>query len=264
MNEQFDVFISHKKEDIDIAKRLQARIDQLGYKCYVDAQDKGLSEAEKRGDGHLALPLRLREKLRNCLSLIYVCSPKSPLSRWMPWELGFFDGRYDKSAAGIYLTEDVVEKGAGQDGAISAIQEYLNLYPTVNDDNLEDFLKQTSNRVKMNVREGQVDHLMLAIRAAVENPHEFSLGCLQWYVGFWRSLVAQTHGQDVAAAWLPMAEQNLGMLRENAAVQDSAAKAWPGSYTFPFMPSQFGQMGLLDTFKQAHNDAAEVSVAIKR
>lgn len=253
MEEEFDVFVSHKKEDLTTARQLARKIEKLGYRCYLDAKDRKLSQAKQASDALQAIPEHLRATLRQCRSLIFVSSPNSAASRWMPWETGFFDGRYDKSAIGIYLTEAIPANGA-----VSTIQEYLNLYTTLTDDNLADFLALTSNRTKMNVREGQIDQLMLSIRTATENPREFSIGCLQWGVGYWRSLIAQMYGEALANAWLPGMESMLGKLRGEAAVEDFAARVRQQTsgpqFTFP------SQLNVLDMIQKAHGDAAKVSV----
>jgi hypothetical protein len=259
MDEEYAAFISHKKEDLGVAKQLARKIKARGYSCYLDDQDKKLAEAKSAANPLEAVPLHLRDILRNCRSLIFVSSANSPLSRWMPWETGFFDGRYDKSAIGIYLTDATATEPSAQAG--STIQEYLNLYTTLTDANLADFLALTDNRTKMNVREGHIDQLMLAIRAATENPREFSVGCLQWSIGFWRSAIAQTCGEAVAHAWWPGAESALGKLRDDAAAEDFAARVrqW-----VPGIP-QFPGMGVyLDGLERAHGEAAAASVAVRQ
>ena len=64
----------------------------------------------------------LRNRMRNSNTLLYVHSQHSKMSRWMPWELGFFDGL--KGAVGVVPVtrrQEDTFKGA----------EYLNLYPHV-------------------------------------------------------------------------------------------------------------------------------------
>jgi hypothetical protein len=45
-----------------------------------------------RGRVTSATAADLRERMRACSSLLYAHSSNSPKSKWMPWELGFFDG----------------------------------------------------------------------------------------------------------------------------------------------------------------------------
>ena len=92
-----DVFISHKMEDAEKAQRLKRRIESFGLTCWIDADDAEMERIQK------ALPVdyklltdRIREHLRTCRCLIFAFSAKSRESRWMPWELGFFDGRWGR------------------------------------------------------------------------------------------------------------------------------------------------------------------------
>lgn len=110
----------------------------------------------------------------------------------------------------------------------------------------------------MNVREGQINQLMLSIRTATENPREFGIGCLQWGVGYWRSLITQIYGEALPNAWLPGMENMLGKLRDDAAAEDFAARVREQFSGPEFAtPSQFN---LLDIIEKAHGDAAKVSV----
>lgn len=57
-----------------------------------------------------------------CSSLFYATTVSSPLSKWMPWECGFFDGSKEKVAI-LPVTEERTTTYVGQ--------EYLGLYPYV-------------------------------------------------------------------------------------------------------------------------------------
>lgn len=62
--------------------------------------------------------------MRQCKSLVYASTVAATHSKWMPWELGFFDGfRGSEHVAIMPLT--------GQSGAHPAGQEYLGLYSLV-------------------------------------------------------------------------------------------------------------------------------------
>lgn len=259
MDEERAVFISHKQEDLKIAQALAKRIKALKYNCYLDATDSGLHVAKQSENPLQAVPEHLRDKLRKCRLLIFVASANSPASRWMPWETGFFDGRYDKDAIGIYLTDDPSVPPQSPPGTVSTVQEYLNLYTRLTDDSLEDFLKRSDNRSKMNVHQGQIDQLMLLLRTASENPREFSIGCLQWGVGFWRSVIAQTYGETIANAWLPGMEAMLGKLRNAAAAGDIGAVPSIMDTFTRFTPNS----PFLDLFGNAQQHGAAASQAYK-
>jgi hypothetical protein len=64
----------------------------------------------------------LRARMRQSQTLLYVYSQDSTKSRWMPWELGYFDG-YKGRVGIIPVTRSQEEVFKGE--------EYLNLYPHV-------------------------------------------------------------------------------------------------------------------------------------
>lgn len=116
----FDVFLSHSSaEPEEILLGVKTILEDRGLKVYVD----------KYGDPHLSpdsvtpeTAEVLRHRMRQSNTLLYVHSQHSKKSRWMPWELGFFDGL--KGAVGIIpVTSNQEETFKGE--------EYLNLYPHV-------------------------------------------------------------------------------------------------------------------------------------
>jgi hypothetical protein len=64
----------------------------------------------------------LRKAMHNCNSLVFALSANAQKSRWMPWELGYFDGF--KGRVFVYpLDEDAESCARGQ--------EYLRIYPLI-------------------------------------------------------------------------------------------------------------------------------------
>jgi hypothetical protein len=61
--------------------------------------------------------------MRQSESLIFATSKASPDSKWMPWELGYFDGFRPNRIAVFPLVAAAGQSFAGQ--------EYLGLYPVV-------------------------------------------------------------------------------------------------------------------------------------
>lgn len=91
--DSYDIFLSHSYNDRAIIPALKAELEKLGYKVYVDwIDDKLLSRDNVSKD--TAKVLQKRMKQSRCL--IYATSENSSSSRWMPWELGYFDGIKDK------------------------------------------------------------------------------------------------------------------------------------------------------------------------
>ncbi len=91
--DSYDIFLSHSYNDRIIIPALKAELEAFGYRVYVDwIDDKLLSRDNVSKD--TAKILQKRMKQSKCL--IYATSENSSNSRWMPWELGYFDGIKDK------------------------------------------------------------------------------------------------------------------------------------------------------------------------
>ncbi len=120
-DKQYDIFLSHSIKDAEIILGLKLELEDLGYKVYVDWDN------EPNLDRSCVSPQTaniLRERMRQSQSLFYAVSENSSFSKWMPWELGFFDG-YKGTIAIIPITDvDDPQK-------IYEKQEYLGLYPYV-------------------------------------------------------------------------------------------------------------------------------------
>jgi hypothetical protein len=66
---------------------------------------------------------RLRLRMRRCSSLLYLATDDASRSKWMPWEVGFFDG-LDEGVIGILpVLEDPTQEFEGM--------EFLGLYGVV-------------------------------------------------------------------------------------------------------------------------------------
>ena len=120
IHETFDVFLSHSSSEPEsILLGIKAILEDRGLSVYVDKYtDSQLSP-------HSVTPetaKTLRRRMRNSNTLLYVYSQHSKKSRWMPWELGFFDGLRGKVGI-VPVTTDQEETFRGE--------EYLNLYPYV-------------------------------------------------------------------------------------------------------------------------------------
>jgi hypothetical protein len=118
--QKFDVFLSHSIDDAELVLGVKELLEQEGLKVYVDWDtDKHLSRNSV--DKKTAELLRLRMKQSN--SLIYIATENSPKSKWMPWELGYFDGLRTDCVGILPLLDSEYQAFQGQ--------EYLSLYPTV-------------------------------------------------------------------------------------------------------------------------------------
>jgi len=115
----FDVFLSHSVKDSDVILGVLAALKKHNLRVYVD----WIVDAQMdRSRVTPATAERLRERMRQSASLVYAHSSQSGASKWMPWELGYFDGF--RSAVAILPIAQATEDGF--DG-----QEYLGLYPYI-------------------------------------------------------------------------------------------------------------------------------------
>lgn len=118
--DKFDIFLSHSIADAAIVLGIKRLLEDDGLKVYVDwVQDKKL-DRERVTKETAAI---LRQRMRQSTSLIYLCSENSTASKWMPWELGYFDGFNPDGVAVMPILDKSTDVFRGQ--------EYLGLYPVV-------------------------------------------------------------------------------------------------------------------------------------
>jgi hypothetical protein len=110
----------------------------------------------------------------------------------MPWELGFFGGRWGRPTVGLYVQhmDRAAAQRAGAAGRFT-VQEYLELYEAVDDATLPDFLRRaTSGEMLANRRDVDVDRLLTLLTSAGRNPLAFQLGWAQYLPGMLQPLAA--------------------------------------------------------------------------
>jgi len=117
---RYDIFLSHAYDDAELILGVKELITNLGLTVYVDwIEDPRLD----RGNVSSKTAAVLRERMRNCASLVYVHSASSSKSKWMPWELGYFDGF---RPGHVWILPLVANADSEFEN-----QEYLGLYPPV-------------------------------------------------------------------------------------------------------------------------------------
>ena len=87
-NDKIKIFLSHSSQDMEVIAGLKLTLEDIGYYVYVDWNDPAL-------DPNNVTPRTaeiLRERMKACDCLLYAFSENAKNSRWMPWELGYFDG----------------------------------------------------------------------------------------------------------------------------------------------------------------------------
>lgn len=114
----FDVFLSHSIRDEDIVIGTKRLIERSGRTVYVDwIVDPSLDRSKVTG----RTAETLRTRMRQCTSLLYLYSRHSQASRWMPWELGYFDG-HNGNVAVLPILPDQGKLDFDK-------EEYLQIYP---------------------------------------------------------------------------------------------------------------------------------------
>lgn len=118
----FTFFLSHSFRDADVIRGLRQEILEMGFSVYIDwVNDPQLDRSTVTRETAAAL----RERMARCKAMLYATSPNSTGSRWMPWEVGYFDAR-SKGRVAILPLFDEDPQHERFDG-----QEYLGLYPYV-------------------------------------------------------------------------------------------------------------------------------------
>ncbi|TDW70589.1 hypothetical protein EV653_4642 [Kribbella pratensis] len=139
--DSYDIFLSHSFRDAEIILGVKKILERSGRTVYVDwIEDAQLDRSSVTAE----TADLLRRRMKQSLSLVYAYSESSTTSKWMPWELGYFDGYRSGQSIGIMpLVSGPGVKPAGQ--------EYLGLYPRVEE------LKSESGRLLPYVVRGPGD-----------------------------------------------------------------------------------------------------------
>jgi len=116
---KYDVFLSHSSEDSALVERARRELEALGYRVFLDTEALPAVRPEQVSR---ETAQALREAMRECASLLYLISSNSGSSRWMPWELGFFDGSCGRVFV-LPMDDGAEAKARGR--------EYLKIYPLV-------------------------------------------------------------------------------------------------------------------------------------
>ncbi|HJV74900.1 MAG TPA: toll/interleukin-1 receptor domain-containing protein [Noviherbaspirillum sp.] len=120
----YDVFLSHSVKDAEIVLGVKEFLEQQKFTVYVDwLEDTQLD----RSNVTPATADILRKRMKSCSSLIFIATENASTSKWMPWELGYFDGYRENAVAIFPVIEDWQHSFDGQ--------EYLGLYPVIEKSN---------------------------------------------------------------------------------------------------------------------------------
>ena len=120
LSANFDVFLSHSYLDARLIAGVKVILESEHLTVYVDWQNDAQQSRSNVTPDTAEL---LRNRMQHCSTLIFVATNSSPTSKWMPWELGYFDGFRPGHVAILPLMK---KEGDAFNG-----QEYLGLYPAL-------------------------------------------------------------------------------------------------------------------------------------
>lgn len=175
----YDIFLSHAYCDRDLVEQAHAELEGAGYSVYVDwIEDATLDRSavdERTAD-------LLRRRMQRCGSLFFAVSTRSPLSRWMPWELGYGDAWTGRVFV-FPLDDNAADWAKGQ--------EYLKLYEIVDRRNLIAFLALHLRKAKDEMLPpGALEVTAVHGERVIENLPRLALDpalAMQWCAEFWKA-----------------------------------------------------------------------------
>jgi len=117
----YDIFLSHSFKDAELILGIKEILeDEYGYSVYVDWIEDQHLERDKVTQNTAQV---LKDRMNSAKSLLFVTTENSETSKWMPWELGYFDGINGHVAILPIMKHDLDATYEGQ--------EYLGLYPYI-------------------------------------------------------------------------------------------------------------------------------------
>lgn len=126
LQDNFDIFLSHSYSDKEYIAELKRILESYGYSVYVDWITDGKTLCRDNISKDTAE--LIRKRMKQSKSMIFATSSNSPNSKWMPWELGCFDGLKKSKIAILPITDNTNDCFSGQ--------EYLALYPYITEEGI--------------------------------------------------------------------------------------------------------------------------------
>jgi hypothetical protein len=116
----YDVFLSHSSRDKPLVLGVKQRLEDEDLEVYVDWIDDAELDRREVTPENAA---RLRVRMKRCRSLLYMATDNAASSKWMPWEVGYFDGIGNGEIGILPVLDNASEEFEGL--------EFLGLYSVV-------------------------------------------------------------------------------------------------------------------------------------
>lgn len=122
---KYDVFLSHATDDKEMMQLSKAHFERLGKTVYVaELEDPIDNNADEKITKEFVKTLQNAMAISD--SFCYVLSAGERKSTWMPWELGYFDGKYGDEKSIQVLS--IINTSPTEENKYFG-HEYLKLYP---------------------------------------------------------------------------------------------------------------------------------------
>lgn len=122
----YDIFLSHAKLDSEIVLGVYDFLVGGGYRVYCDWISDPLADRSEVTPAHASL---IRSRMNSSSTMLVVDGPNAAQSKWMCWEVGWFDGKKQQVAV-LPVLPRAADPYRGR--------EFLGLYPYITIDALGD------------------------------------------------------------------------------------------------------------------------------
>jgi hypothetical protein len=115
-----NTFLAHSSQDKEFLPAVIEILSNHGANVYIDKEDERLPEQTSPKSAAI-----LRDTIAGCRKFVALVTPRSKLSKWIPWELGLGDGIRKVDNVTLFPSAESVAEMTW------AEQEYLGLYQRI-------------------------------------------------------------------------------------------------------------------------------------
>lgn len=116
------VFLSHSHKDADIVESAVAFLLAVGVLVYVDSLDPTMPQTTS-----VETAAKVKDRIVECQKFVVLLSENSKDSKWVPWELGYADG---KKANRNIAVMPIKRSSYTSDSEFNGL-EYMGLYQRI-------------------------------------------------------------------------------------------------------------------------------------